>query len=114
MRFIWSTRGREWGFRFLRTAGLDDPLFAFEEAVAHLGDERTGWCRVGDHVAIRFPDPEGRKDRAGRVIPHEFVVFEPDAGMINSIDDGCRRIWARVADEYSAIWDQPEPPVTQT
>lgn len=112
MRFIWSTRGRDWGFRFLRSAGMDDPLLAFEEAIACLGDERASWCRVGDRVALRFPDPEGRMDRAGRVIPHEFVVYPPDAEMISSVGDGLRHVWAAVADEYSAIWDQSDPDAT--
>ena len=30
--FIWATRGRTWGFRFLRTAGRVDPLKLYEAA----------------------------------------------------------------------------------
>ena len=29
-RFIWATRGRTWGFRFLRRGGLEDPLGVYE------------------------------------------------------------------------------------
>ena len=34
MTLIWATRGRTWGFRFLRDGGLEDPLDTYEEAFA--------------------------------------------------------------------------------
>jgi signal recognition particle subunit SEC65 len=61
-------------------------------------------------VALRFPDPLRRQDRAGRVIPHEFVVLRPLADEINSVEDGLQRVWPRVADEFEEIWVLPEPP----
>ena len=32
MRFIWATRGRDWGFKFLRDGGFSDPLPIYEAA----------------------------------------------------------------------------------
>jgi hypothetical protein len=60
-------------------------------------------------VALRFPDPEARQDQAGRIIPHEFVVFGALAEQIDSVETGRRLVWPMVADEYELIWQQPTP-----
>jgi hypothetical protein len=57
-------------------------------------------------VALRFPDPEGRKDFAGRVIPHDFVLFSPLADGVDSVDDGLQLVWPLVADEFEREWDR--------
>jgi hypothetical protein len=108
--FLWATRGRTWGFRFLRKGGIDDPLGLYEDTFSPVGDQPEGWCRVGANVALRFPDPDGRRDVAGRVIPHDFVLLGSWADEINSLDDGRQRIWGQVADEYERVWDSTEPP----
>ena len=74
MSLIWVTRGRTWGFRFLRDGGFKDPLPVYEEAFSGVEDEPEVWNRVGEKVALRFPDPLERKDLAGRVIPHDFEI----------------------------------------
>ena len=62
-RFIWATRGRTWGFRFLRKGGLVDPLGVYEATFSKVGDQPEAWRRVADKVALRFPDPDGRRGR---------------------------------------------------
>lgn len=109
-RLIWATRGRFWGFRFLLTAGLPDPLEEYESAVASLGDAPTAWGRIAGKVALRFPDPGGRRDASGRVIPHEFVVFGDLANDIASVEDGLQRLWPLVAETYARLWDDEDPP----
>lgn len=111
MNFLWATRGRSWGYRFLRRGGFSDPLPVYDLVFLPLGDEPEFCQRIGNKVALRFPDPEGRADAAGRVIPHEFVVFEPLASQIHSLEDGKRLIWTEVAEEYAGSWDQPDPPM---
>lgn len=108
--FIWATRGRTWGFRFLHSGGLPDPLLVYEDTFSKVGDQPEAWRRVGDKVALRFPDPDGRRDAAGRVIPHDFVLFGHFADEINSLEDGRQRIWHEVADEFESVWDKTEPP----
>lgn len=108
--FIWATRGRSWGFRFLRTGGLKTPLTVYEEVFAAIGDQAEVWRRVGDKCAVRFPDPAGRRDAAGRVIPHEFVLLGRWAHDLNSLDDARGRLWHEVAEEFERVWAQPEPP----
>ena len=111
MTFIWATRGRTWGFRFLRDAGFPDPLPEYTRVFSQISDESVVYRRTGPTVALRWPDPIGRCDRSGRVIPHEFVVYRPSADDIHSVEDGQRLIWPLVAEEYSGVWDLPEPPV---
>jgi hypothetical protein len=109
-RLIWATRGRSWGFRFLLNGGLSDPLPDYERIFANLEDDPTTWHRAGGKVALRFPDPLGRRDSAGRVIPHEFVVFGDLADEIESVEDGLQHVWPRVAEAYARVWDAEGPP----
>lgn len=112
VNLIWATRGRRWGFRFLLKGGYSDPLPAYETAFADLESELAACRRLGGRVALRFPDPLNREDSAGRIIPHDFVVFEPLANDIRSIDDGLRRVWPLVADIYARAWDEGPPPAS--
>jgi hypothetical protein len=107
---IWATRGHSWGFRFLLDGGMSDPLLEYERIFADLGDEPTAWRRAAGKVALRFPDLPGRRDAAGRVIPHEFVVSGDLAGKIQSADDGRQRVWNLVADAYDGVWRAEGPP----
>jgi hypothetical protein len=111
--FIWATRGRTWGFRFLRRGGREDPLGVYEDTFSEIGDQPEAWRRVADKVALRFPDPEGRRDAAGRVIPHDFVLLGRWADGINSIEDGRQRIWHEVADDFERFWNETDPPSVQ-
>jgi hypothetical protein len=82
----------------------------YEEAFSTLGTQPEAWERVGTKVALRFPDPEGRRDASGRVIPHDFVLLGTWAERINSLEEGRQRVWPEVAPEFDRIWDNAEPP----
>ena len=109
-RLIWATCGRSWGFRFLLTGELPDPLPVYDRVFAGLEDEPAAWRRAAGKVALRFPDPLGRKDAAGRVIPHEFVVSGDLADRIESVEDGLELVWPRVEVTYARVWDAKRPP----
>lgn len=109
-QLIWATRGRSWGFRFLLNGGHADPLIAYERVFAEIGNEPTAWRRVGGTVALRFPDPEARRDASGRIIPHEFVVVGDTAKAIESDEDGRRVLWPLVAEAYARVWNADRPP----
>lgn len=113
MNLIWATRGKSWGFRFLRSGGSADPLIDYDDVFFGLDDQSQAFRRIGDRVALRFTDPEARKDASGRPIPHEFVLRGETAEGISSLDEGRETIWPLVADEYARIWDQPSPPVVR-
>jgi hypothetical protein len=109
-RLIWATRGRSWGFLFLLTGGLADPLPEYDRVFAELGHEPAAWRRAAGKGALRFPDPLGRKDAAGRVIPHEFVVSGDLADRIESVDGGRQLVWPRIEAAYARVWDAERPP----
>ena len=104
MSFIWATRGREWGFRFLRDGGLSDPLLTYEEVYSGVTFDGDGCWRVGSRTALRLTDPEHRRDRAGRPITHDFVLFGDLAERVATIEDGLRIVWPLVAAEYADAW----------
>ena len=115
MSLIWATRGRAWGFRFLQDGGFEDPLPVYETAFSGFNDKSEAWRRVAgtvalpEMVALRFPDPSGRRDQAGRVIPHDFVVLQPLADEVGSVEDGRRLVWPLVADEFTRVWELSKP-----
>jgi hypothetical protein len=110
VNLVWATRGRTWGFRFLLNGGYSDPLPAYERAFAGTEGDSTTCQHVGGHVALRFPDPQERRDTSGRTIPHDVVVLPPIAHEIRSVEDGQRLIWPLLADAFARLWDLPEPP----
>ena len=110
MNLVWATCGRTWGFRFLLDGGYSDPLPVYERAFGGTEGDSTTCRHVGSQVALRFPDPQGRRDAAGRTIPHDVVVLPPMAYEIHSVEDGQRLIWPLLADAFAHLWDLPEPP----
>jgi hypothetical protein len=110
MSLIWATRGRTWGFRFLRKGDLLDPLPEYDKAFSGAAGDPEICRRVGDKLALRFPDPLKRKDRAGRIIPHEFVIPAPLANQIDSVEEGRQLVWPLVAEQFARDWDLPKPP----
>ena len=110
--YIWGTRGKNWGFRLLRRGGLENPLAVYEEMFSVIDDLPQAFCRVDGKVALRFPDPEGRRDASGRVIPHHFVLLDAEAHGIDSFEDGFSKIWPQVADYFETVWDSDLPPTS--
>lgn len=110
MSFIWATRGRTWGFTFLATGGLPDPLLPYEQAMSALDGLPHGCARFEDAVALKFEDPEGRRDRSGRIIPHCFVLYDTTARRVTTVEDGLREVWPLVAAKYDSVWDEAEAP----
>lgn len=109
MTFIWATRGKSWGFTFLEKAGRGDPLNEYERMTSHIREAASGCVRVGEAVAVKFRDPEGRRDRSGRPIPHTFVLYEDLARQVGSVEDALRLVWPLVAERYAAVWDLSTP-----
>lgn len=110
MNLIWATRGRSWGFRFLLYGGRADPLPTYESAFAGTEGERTVFRSIGELVAVRFPDPDGRRDDSGRVIPHDIVLLTAPAEVIRTIEDARELAWPLIADAFARLWDLPGPP----
>lgn len=110
MTLIWATRGRNWGFRFLRNGGFTDPLPAYDAAFTGIVAVPSAYKRVGTTVAVRFPDPHGRRDAAGRLIPHDLVVFPPLSNDVHTVEDALEKVWPLIATEYDDAWSSDTPP----
>lgn len=110
MRLVWATRGRSWGFRFLLDGGYSDPLPTYDRAFAGTEGEVTVCRRSGTYVALRLPDPLGRRDKASRVIAHDIVVWPPLGDDVWSVEDGQRLVWPRLANAFDRVWNLPRPP----
>lgn len=66
----------------------------------------TGCVPVDKLVAVEFGDLDQHQDRAGRLIPHGFVLCNE---LVETVEDGLRETWPLVAD-YSEAWDLPGAP----
>jgi hypothetical protein len=110
---IWATRGRRWGFRFLLDGDEPDPLPAYERAFVGLDGESSVFRRAGHAVAVRFPDPQGRRDEAGRIIPHDLVVRPPLADQVRTLEDGLELFGRLLDDAYTRMVDEPRPPTPE-
>jgi len=110
MTMIWATRGRNWGFRFLDDGGFDDPLSHYEDAFSVVGTDSEVFQRTHDGAVVRFFDPEGRTDRAGRTIPHDLVLSGTLAEQVNSVDDALRVLWPIIAGVYERVWELTKAP----
>lgn len=119
--FLWSTRGLAWGFRILHHPPGDRDAWLAVYETAFRNSSGSGECfaravldtprsRAEPCAALRFPDPESRRDQAGRVIPHEFVILGDAAAGVSSWEEGQARLWPLVAQGYSAIYGASTPP----
>lgn len=112
MKMICATRGRYWVFRFLLDGGFEDPLLAYEEAFEGFEAVDEGCLQKQGETALRLLDPNGRTDKSGRIIPHDFVIFGDDAKRVSSLGDGLELIWPQVSEWYSRIWDAEKPDIS--
>ena len=85
--FLWLTRGKSWGFRFLsKCSSLSSVVDVVYKALFLRDEGRFGYwkgCITVDgvkkpYVACRCYDSTMQRDEAGRRIPHEFLLLCSD------------------------------------
>ncbi|MBW6519388.1 MAG: hypothetical protein K0A99_00020 [Desulfoarculaceae bacterium] len=115
---LWSTRGKEWGFRFVHLPAFHPGQWEAIYQKIFGRDDRVpqrwyGLVSLSDgaeikYVASRFFDPDATwKDGAGREIPHEILL---DVGSI-PIEEVVGRAWEytvmnQVRDFYRDIYSK--------
>lgn len=105
---IHSARGRNVGFMFPQRGGLSDPLHEYNLGFGGDDHSHTFFRRYGDNlekVAVRFPDPLGRKDHAGRIIPHDVLLPESLAKGVSNANDAEKVAWPRIKDVFGALYE---------
>lgn len=109
MSLLWSTRGRAWGYRFLARGGHDDPLPVYEAAFDGTDPDGEFLIRRGDVAVLRMRDPQGRRDRSGREIIHDFLLDGEEAAMVTDLETARQIVWSMVGTTYDALWDAHDP-----
>ena len=103
---IHATRGKDYGFRFIKKGGLPDPLQAYESAFSERPDAGL-FNRLDDgRIALSFMDPQGRRDHAGRVIPHEVIIPKSMSGDIKDHADAVAKVWPELEKTYRYMKDE--------
>lgn len=116
---LWSTRGYDWGFRFLIQPNkygeyYQDWLEHYKKMFEQFGDDDNrvvnGYLKIDNKeipfIAVRFKDPEERKDISSRIIPHEVAIIGKNTqnlGNLNSLELR-NAIWILLSDTYSKIY----------
>lgn len=105
---IHASRGRNVGFRFLKSGGLKDALADYEKAFGANNGQSEVFERLSDgRIAAAFLDPHGRSDVAGRRIPHQVLIPRSMAGDVHNLDDVKTKIWPKLADAYDEVYKMP-------
>jgi hypothetical protein len=100
-----ASRGHSKGFTFIKKGGLDDPLHVYEQAFGNESRNSEMFRHFDGKIAVRFLDPEGRRDFSGRPIPHEMIIPRSMTEGIHSLDDVRAKIWPQLKDSYSDFYD---------
>ena len=102
------TRGKDYGFRFLDSGGTKTPLSDLEGLFGDsVMDQSAGFFeKNGGVIGASFLDPDGRKDQAGRTIPHFVVVPKSMSKDINNLDDVVSKVWPQLKDRYPYTYDE--------
>jgi hypothetical protein len=112
---LWSTRGYYWGFlRLLQPANPQiDWLLPYEEmfreATSYEPEYYSGKIRLSakdikKYVAIRFVDPEERKDYSGRPITHEVALLGEDSDTFHDFESFKKAVWDYLAPIYDEVY----------
>lgn len=104
---IHATRGKNQGFQFRKNGGLSDPFVEWSKNDSGHG-AGPSFLRYGDKgekVIGTYLDPLGRKDRAGRVIPHSVILPKHLADNVHNADDLIRVSWPLIKDDFDKFYD---------
>ena len=112
---IFATRTRGQGISFVRKGNLPDPLLEYDRGFGSDSGEKNVFRRYGDNnekIAVSFDDPDGRKDHAGRVIPHEVIIPKSMSAGINTHAEAVAKAWSILGPKYSEDYDKEINPIT--
>ena len=113
---VHGARTKNKGFTFPGRGGLSDPSAEWMKA-GFTGSglpagvdpaTKTHAWRYGDRgekIAAVFPDPLGRRDRAGREIHHEVMLPEEVAKKVKDLSDVPKVAWDLIKDTYDALYE---------
>lgn len=100
-----ASRAKNTGFKVLKDGSTMSPLSAVSKVFGEEDPKVGTFKRTADGlVGVVFNDPQGRTDRAGRVIPHMVVIPKEHAIRVGTYDAAVRKAWSLVKDSYEDHW----------
>lgn len=104
---IHSSRGHTKGFHFLERGGINNPLAEREKAGISDSTPIGTFKRYGNNLEkafVSFHDPLGRRDFAGRVIPHEVHLPKHLAEGVNTHEEAVNKAWPLIKDKFDTMY----------
>jgi hypothetical protein len=95
------SRGKNKGFRFYNDGQSPSPLSEYDKGFEGHQESASHFKKYDGKIAATFLDPEGRKDRAGRPIPHQVIIPKSMADGIDNVNDVVTKIWPIIKEDYS-------------
>lgn len=113
-RPILASRGKNIGYHILDSGGVQNPvglLDALGLTTSGSNELAPGEMRkMAGKIAAVLPDPEGRKDHAGRPLNHSIVIPRSMASDINSMDDVLQKVWPMLKPTYEEMYQRSLKP----
>lgn len=102
------TRTKNRGFSVFNDGNHPKPMTMANKIMGDDWDTSDKLMDTDRGLGVLLTDPEGRKDRAGRDIPHLIIMPNSMRDEIRSVDDVREKVWPALKDDYAAVYDQPE------
>lgn len=100
-----ASRSKNRGYRVMRDGQHPSPLDLMDDVFgSNLEQQPNTLHDSSKGLGVLLMDPEGRKDRAGRVISHSIIIPNSMKSGINNSDDVVRDIWPLIKDDY--VYDE--------
>lgn len=116
-RPVLGARGKHIGFRILDSGGVQEPIGLLSAMGLTSGPGVEGRTlnpgemqKLAGKVAAYLPDPEGRRDAAGRPLSHTIVVPRGMADQIQSMDDVKTKVWPLLKPIYDQMYKESLTP----
>lgn len=98
-----ASRSKNSGYRVMNDGNHPSPLDLMDSVFGSGLNDSSNNNRLYDSpkgMGVNLDDPEGRTDRAGRVISHTIIIPNSMKSGINNADDVVRDIWPLIKEDY--------------
>lgn len=107
---IHLSRTKNKGLQFYRKGGTPDYFADWEDVFVKRGgnpDTHDHFEKLSDgRIALAFPDPENRRDRAGRGIGHQVIIPKIMSEGIDTKEKAIGKIWPLLKYDYSVEYNR--------
>lgn len=94
------------GFQIFNDGNHPKPLSLLDEVFGTKQDVRDELIDSPYGLGVTLSDPQGRKDRAGRTIPHVIIIPNSMRSDIRSVQDVQDKIWPLLEESYADRYEE--------